>query len=89
MNDESKFQNTITEILNLIIPIYFLLAIFVSFLSFYFIKILVDEKYYDAYIYTIFGIWIAFFRMSANMMANIAHAKLNTKKLMLLLGYFQ
>lgn len=83
MNDENRFQNTITDILNLIIPIYLLLAIFVSFLSFYFIKILVDEKYYDTYVYTIFGIWIAFFRMSANMLANIAHAKLNTKKLIL------
>ncbi|MDN5130740.1 lipopolysaccharide biosynthesis protein [Aliarcobacter butzleri] len=81
MKDESKFKNTINDILNLIVPIYFLLALFVSFLSFYFIKILVDAKYYDTYIYTIFGIWIAFFRMSSNMIANIAHAKIDTKKL--------
>lgn len=83
MEDESIFKSTINDILNLIIPIYFLLALFVSFLSFYFINFLVDAKYHDVYIYTVFGIWIAFFRMSANMIANIAHAKLNTKKLIL------
>ncbi|RAZ49867.1 lipopolysaccharide biosynthesis protein [Campylobacter hyointestinalis] len=81
MQDCNKFKSVINDIFNLAIPIYFLLSIFVSFLSFYAIRIFVDFKYYDAYIYTIFGIWISFFRMSTNMMSNIAHANLCTIKL--------
>lgn len=81
MKDENKFETTITDILNLVIPIYFLLAIFVSIFAVYIMSVLVDAKYHDSYIYLIFGIWIAFFKMSANMIANIAHAKLKTKKL--------
>jgi O-antigen/teichoic acid export membrane protein len=81
MKDENKFSIVMSNILNLIIPIYFLLAIFVSIFSIYIMAILVDVKYIDSYIYTIFGIWISFFRMSSNMLANIAHAKLKTKEL--------
>jgi len=81
MNDTSRFSIIMSSILNLIIPIYFLLAIFVSIFAIYLMTILVDVKYYDSYIYTIFGIWIAFFKMSSNMLSNIAHAKLRTKEL--------
>lgn len=38
-------------------------------------SILVDVKYHSSYVYLIFGVWIAFFKMSANIIANIAHAK--------------
>ena len=81
MKDENKFSEMISNTLNLIIPIYFLLAIFISIFSVFLITILVDIKYYDSYIYTIFGAWISFFIMSSNMMANIAHAHLKTKQL--------
>lgn len=81
MQNDNKFKNIINNMLNLIIPIYFLLALFASFLSFYFVKILVNYKYYDVYIYTIFGVWASFFRISGNVIANIANAKLDTKKL--------
>jgi len=83
MDDKSKFQNIINDIFNLISPIYFLLALFVSFFATYFITIVVDVKYYSSYMYTIFGIWISFFRMLTNLVSNIANAKLNTKKLIL------
>jgi len=81
MKDENKFSIMMSNILNLIIPIYFLLAIFVSIFAVYIMTILVDIKYYDSYIYTVFGVWISFFRMSSNMLANIAHATLKTKEL--------
>ncbi|MBE3609029.1 oligosaccharide flippase family protein [Campylobacter californiensis] len=83
MNDENEFKDVINNMLNLVIPLYFALALFVSFLSFYFIKILVADNYFEAYIYTIFGAWISFFRASANIIANIAHAKMDTKKLII------
>jgi len=81
MKDENKFSIMMSNILNLIIPIYFLLAIFVSIFAVYIMTILVDIKYYDSYIYTVFGVWISFFMMSSNMLANIAHATLKTKEL--------
>jgi len=81
MKDENKFSIMMSNILNLIIPIYFLLAIFLSIFAVYIMTILVDIKYYDSYIYTVFGVWISFFRMSSNMLANIAHATLKTKEL--------
>ena len=83
MKDECSFKITINIILNLVIPIYLLLVFFISFLSPYVVKVLVDAKYYDSYIYIIFGAWISFFRVSANMIANIAHAKLRTEKLII------
>ena len=46
-------------------------------------KILVDEKYYSSYVFVIFGIWISFFRMSSNIISNVAHSKMKTKKLIL------
>ncbi|WP_169302257.1 oligosaccharide flippase family protein [Sulfurimonas autotrophica] len=81
MNNEDKFSQTMLNIVNLIIPIYLLLSIFVSFFALYIISVLVDEKYFSSYIYIIFGIWIAFFRMSSNLIANTAHSKMKTKKL--------
>lgn len=81
MKDENQFTLVISKILNLIIPIYFLLAIFVSIFATYMMTILVDLKYSDSYIYVIFGVWISFFRMSSNILSNVAHAKLKTEKL--------
>jgi len=83
MKDQIEFSKEISGILNLIIPIYFLLSIFVSFFSVYIMTILVDEKYFDSYIFAVLGVWIAFFKTSTNMIANIAHAQLKTGKLIL------
>ena len=83
MKSEMQFSNTISNIINLILPIYFLLSIFVSIFAIYINSILVDNKFFDSYIFVIFGIWIAFFRMSSNIIANIAHSKMETKKLIL------
>lgn len=83
INDNVKFKLIMNSIIKLIIPIYLFLAIFISLFSINFMSILVDESYYNSYVYVVFGMWIAFFRMSANTFANIAHAKLNTKKLLI------
>lgn len=83
MNNDREFSETISNIINLILPIYFLLAIFVSIFAIYINSILVDHKFFDSYIFVIFGIWIAFFRMSSNIISNIAHSKMKTKSLIL------
>lgn len=83
MNDKDDFNIIISQTINLITPIYFLLAIFIAIFSVYLTVILVDTKFWDSYIYIIFGIWISFFRMSSNLLANIAHSEMQTKKLIL------
>ncbi len=72
----------INNLINTVLPIYFMLTLFISFLAKYLVEILVDEKYHDVYIFTIFGIWIEFFRMTANLFGNISQSEMNTKKFM-------
>lgn len=78
MNDEILFQTTFSNIINLILPIYFFLAIYVSFLAKYLITVLVDHQYASSFIFIIFGIWMEFFRMLSSLLSTIAHAKMKT-----------
>ncbi|MGJ0338331.1 hypothetical protein [Aliarcobacter cryaerophilus] len=75
-------KKAIESFINKALPIYFMLAIFLTFLAKYVVEILVDEKYYGVYIFTVFGIWIEFFRMSSNLFGNISQSEMNTKKFM-------
>lgn len=72
----------IENLINKVLPIYFMLTIFITFLAKYVVEILVDEKYYGVYIFTVFGIWIELFRMSSNLFGNISQSEMNTKKFM-------
>jgi len=76
-------KKAIESFINKALPIYFMLAIFLTFLAKYVVEILVDEKYYDVYVFTTFGIWIEFFRMSSNLFGNISQSEMNTKKFMI------
>lgn len=73
----------IEDLINKVLPIYLMLAILLTFLAKYVVEILVDEKYHDAYVFTTFGIWIEFFRMTTNLFGNISQSEMNTKKFML------
>ncbi|MGJ0298311.1 hypothetical protein NG744_05050 [Aliarcobacter cryaerophilus] len=75
-------KKAIEIFINKALPIYFMLAIFLTFLAKYVVEILVDEKYYGVYVFTTFGIWIEFFRMSSNLFGNISQSEMNTKKFM-------
>lgn len=55
-------KKAIESFINKALPIYFMLAILA--------KYVVDEKYYGVYIFTVFGIWIEFFRMTSNLFGN-------------------
>lgn len=83
MNDEVQFKIIFSNIINLILPIYFLLAVCVSFLAIFLTTILVDIKYTSSFIFVIFGIWIEFFRMSSNLVSTIAHSQMQTKTLII------
>lgn len=75
-------KKAIDSLINKVLPIYFMLALLLTFLAKYVVEILVDEKYYSVYIFTTFGIWIEFFRMSTNLFGNISQSEMNTKKFM-------
>jgi O-antigen/teichoic acid export membrane protein len=73
----------INNFINKALPIYFLLTLFVTFLAKYLVEVLVDEKFFEAYIFTVFGIWIEFFRMSSNLFGNVGQSEMQTKKLLI------
>lgn len=78
-----KRKIAIEMLINKVLPIYFMLAILLTFLAKYVVEVLVDEIYYEAYIFTAFGIWVEFFRMAANLFGNVSQSEMNTKKFML------
>jgi O-antigen/teichoic acid export membrane protein len=77
----NKRKEAIDRLINTVLPIYFMLALFLTFLSKHILEILVDEKYYGAYIFMAFGVWVEFFRMSTNLFENISQSEMNTKKI--------
>lgn len=77
----NKRKEAIDRLINTVLPIYFMLALFLTFLSKHILEILVDEKYYGAYVFMAFGIWVEFFRMSTNLFENISQSEMNTKKI--------
>lgn len=83
MKNDDDFKIVFTNIINYIIPIYFVLAVCVSFLSIYITTILVDVKYHSVYLFVSFGIWIEFFRMSTNLISTVSHSKMKTSSLIL------
>lgn len=80
---QSKRKEAIEILINNTLPIYLMLSFFLTFIAKYIIVILVDSQYYKAYIFTIYGIWIEFFRMSTNLFGNISQSEVNTKRYML------
>jgi len=82
MKDPDSFQEVFAGIVNMILPIYLILSIFVSIFAVYITNVLVDERYSSSYVYLIAGIWFEFFRMGTNLVANVAHSRLNTSKLL-------
>lgn len=77
-------------LINIKLPIYFLLALYVTCFAEYIVNLLVDEKYRAVYVYTIYGIWIEFFRMMTNVLYTVSLSELKMKKIMLpyLIGSF-
>lgn len=82
MKDQIKFEKVFTDTINTMLPIYLILAIFVSIFAICITTILVNEKYSSSYVYLIAGIWFELFRMGAALLANVANSKLNTKTLL-------
>ncbi|MEY8214476.1 MAG: hypothetical protein RPR97_08335 [Colwellia sp.] len=65
------------------IPLYFSLALFLTYSIEYIFPVLIDEQYSDGAIYCVFGVWLEFFRMTTNAFSNIAHSEIKMKSYML------
>lgn len=83
MVSAEEFPRFFSRLINFILPIYLLMAMFVSFMSVFFIEILVGEKYMPSCVFLIIGIWCEFFRIATNLLATAAHSKMNTRILIL------
>lgn len=83
MKNSAAFPSFFTSVINFVLPMYFFLALFVSFLSVYLVALLVGEKYAQSCMFLMFGIWAEFFRMATNLVAVSAHAKMHTRSLII------
>ncbi len=63
---------------NFMIPLYILLVVYIISLAPYLVKILVAQKFYDAYIYTIFGALIEFIRVMTNLVYMVSQSEVKT-----------
>ncbi len=81
-NSEGK-KEVISNMISLTIPFYLSLCIFVSCFSEFIITVLVNSKFYGAFSYLTFGIWVEFCRMATSIISNIAHSEMRTKQLIL------
>lgn len=70
----------INELINKVLPVYLMLALFLTFLAKYVVVILVAKEFYSVYIFTIYGVWIEFFKMITNILGNISQSELKTNK---------
>ena len=61
-----------------IIPLYLLTTLFVSFLAWHLVTVLVDVKFHEVWIFTIFGAWVEFSRITTNIFSTVAHSEMRT-----------
>jgi len=61
-----------------IIPLYLLTTLFVSFLAWHLVTVLVDVKFREVWIFTVFGAWVEFGRIVTNIFSTVAHSEMRT-----------
>ena len=61
-----------------IVPIYILAAFFTLAMSEVLVNILVDNKFHDSYVYTMYGVGIEFFRVMTNLLTNVSQSEYDT-----------
>jgi len=78
--DADKTQRAVAwnNIAKQIVPIYILAVFFTVTMSELLINILVDKKFHDSYIYTMFGVGIEFFRVMTNLLNNVSQSEHKT-----------
>ena len=81
ITNASKEERVIAwnEMAGFLIPIYLLLTVFVISLSPHLIKILVSDKFAEAFIYTLFGATIELFRVLTNTVYLVSQSEIDTR----------
>jgi len=80
ITEASKEERTQSwnKLANYMIPIYILLAMYIIALSPYLTNLLVAQKFQEAYLYTMFGAMIEFFRVITNIIYMVSQSELKT-----------
>ncbi|HBW21949.1 MAG: hypothetical protein A2X28_01875 [Elusimicrobia bacterium GWA2_56_46] len=79
--DAGKRKFAWDKMAGVMIPLYLLLTIFVSFLSWHLVNLLVDAKFRSAWIFTVFGAWVEFARITTNILSTVAHSEMRTESI--------
>lgn len=79
--DGEKRKLAWNKMAGVMIPLYLMLTIFVSFLSWHLVILLVDAKFRSAWVFTAFGAWVEFARITSNILAIVAHSEMRTDSL--------
>ncbi|WP_217516929.1 lipopolysaccharide biosynthesis protein [Vibrio metschnikovii] len=77
--DQAMRTKAWNELANILLPIYISVLIYVIALAPYLAKLLVAEKFQDAYIYAMIGAFIEFFRVITNLVYLVSQSEVKTK----------
>lgn len=82
INNKSKDvrEKVWNDLFNQMFPLIFFVCIFIGMSSPFIIRILADEKFWEAWLFIGFGMFIEFFRMTNNTLSLISQAEMNTKE---------
>ena len=76
-----EIESAFSDLLNTLVPVYFVLAGLVIFTAPYLLKVLVSLQFQSAIIFVMFGAGVELFRVLGNLFSNAAQIKRQTKSL--------
>ncbi|HAS7948372.1 TPA: hypothetical protein I7583_18640, partial [Vibrio cholerae] len=77
--DQAMRTKAWNELADILLPVYIAVLIYVIALAPYLAKLLVAEKFQDAYIYAMIGAFIEFFRVITNLVYLVSQSEVKTK----------
>lgn len=80
-DDPQKRKLAWQKMAGIMMPLYLLVMLFVSFLASHLVTVLLDAKFRAAAFFTIFGAWIEFSRITTNLLSSVAHSEMRTDHL--------
>lgn len=80
-SDPTKRAIAWNKMAQLAIPIYLSVTLLVTCLAPHLVRILLSEKFSQAYVFVIYGSWVEMFRMTTNVLSGVAHSEMQTRSL--------
>ena len=77
-DDQAQRKRAWQKMAGVMLPLYLLIMLFVSFLARHLVTVLVDPKFSAAAFFTVFGAWLEFSRITANILSSVAHSEMRT-----------